>query len=89
VAKQLSQRESVVLSIIAGGGTPTGKAIARTMVNQYDLDTGPAGAHKTAASLVRKGLAVRAGTPKLQWYTITEPGRKALRGDLSGEWIAR
>lgn len=84
---RLSEREWAVLEIIAKGerrtarasGTPTGAYIARNMINDYDLDTSPQGAHQTAASLVRKHLAIRAGTSRLQWYYTTPLGREYLR----------
>ena len=95
-AKQLSERESAVLRIIVRRSTgayegATGLEIADDL-NRDAEDVhhfSPVGAHQTAASLVRKGLAWRAGTPKLQWYRITEWGRRALKGDMSGEWVAR
>lgn len=92
-ARKLSDRESAVLAVLNDdqhartGGTPTGIFLAREMVNK-GIDTSPSGAHRTAASLVRKGLARRAGTPKLQWYRITYEGRRALAGYSDGQWVA-
>jgi hypothetical protein len=53
------------------------------------MDVTAAGASATAGSLCRKGLAWRAGTPKLQWYKVTQPGRDALAGNMAGQWVAR
>jgi DNA-binding MarR family transcriptional regulator len=91
MSRKLSQRETDVLRAIdEAAGTSagaTGTEIARLLGTSQAVT--PAAAHQTAASLCRKGLAWRAGTPKLQWYKLTEWGRRVLAGDVSGEWVAR
>jgi hypothetical protein len=84
-----------VLSLLAGGGTYSGTSLCRTMISMYDLDATPAGAHRTAASLCRKGLAERTGRPGTREgrkvpvsYRITQLGRRASAG-RTGEWVAR
>jgi hypothetical protein len=90
MAKQLSERETAVLKAILQH-MPRG-ATGRDLDHQLfkdGFDSSPAGCHRTAASLCRKNLAWRAGTPKQQRYAITQPGRDALDGNVSGQWIAR
>jgi hypothetical protein len=92
MAAKLSERESAVLVLIGyfgstRGDRATGPDIAR-MMNADPARTwnaSAAGAHRTAASLVRKGLIRREGTIKLRWYTITQAGRKALAGYEYGD----
>ena len=89
MAKYLSVNETAALRTI--GSEPRG-ATGRDLVHGMDrqgVATSAPGAHRTAASLVRKNLAWRAGTPKLQWYKITQTGREALAGDEAGRWKAR
>lgn len=75
----LSDREYAVLKVIkSSDSSATGEFISR-VVSATGLDTGTAGAHRTAASLVRKGLAQRLGTSRLQWYGITPLGQEVLR----------
>lgn len=74
----LSDREYAVLKAVSNGGTPTGIFIAGTVAST-GLDISPAGAHRTASSLVRKKLAQRLGTARLQWYGITPLGQEVLR----------
>jgi hypothetical protein len=95
MTRKLSSQESVVLSLLAGGGTYSGTSLCRTMISMYDLDATPAGAHRTAASLCRKGLAERAGRSETREgrkvpvsYRITQLGRRASAGK-AGEWVAR
>jgi hypothetical protein len=93
-AEQLSERESAALRIICRatdgqGLMATGPNLAGIMKAEFALDTSPQGAHQTAASLVRKGLAQRAGTTKLRWYKMTQTGRSALDGNQAGRWVAR
>lgn len=76
---ELSDRDRTVLAYIAKGGTPTGIAICRELVNHGDRAATPRLAHASAARLVRNGLARRLGTPKLRWYGITPAGSLALR----------
>lgn len=92
MSKQLSERETAVLRLIekhsahADGGA-TGDDLEHGLRELVATPTA-AGAHQTAASLCRKGLAWRAGTSKLQWYRITQHGRHALKGE-GGQWVAR
>jgi hypothetical protein len=95
MTRKLSKQESVVLSLLAGGGTCTGIYLCRTMINMHGLDATPAGAHRTAASLCRKGLAermerhdTREGRKVPVSYRITQLGRRASAGK-TGEWAAR
>lgn len=81
--KKLSEREAIILRAIlkateAGSGG-TGMDLCHE-ARTAGIDASEAGCHKTAASLARKLLVVRAGTPKLQWYRITQGGRDALDG---------
>jgi hypothetical protein len=94
VVRQLSERETAVLTIIEtcsarGNYGATGVYLTRAMINDHHLDTSPSGAHRTAAALVRKNLAWRTGITGQRAYKITQPGRDALRRDHSGQWIAR
>lgn len=96
MAAKLSQRETDVLRVIeARSDVPhstkgaSGDDLVDGVARARRVQISPAGAHQTAASLVRKGLAWRAGTPKLQWYRITQTGRQALKGDQGGKWVAR
>jgi hypothetical protein len=77
---KLSRNERAVLEIIVRkpGRTPTGIYLARTMVNDYGIDTVPAGVHRTAASLVRKGLLVRTGLRGRRTYEATKAGKAEL-----------
>lgn len=89
----LSDKESALLRIIAAvsgpGEYPASGPYLVAELARCGIETSESGAHRTAASLVRKDLAWRAGTPKLQWYKVTETGRRALRGDVAGAWKAR
>jgi hypothetical protein len=91
MAKSLSERESAALIIIGRRRDfgARGHELASAMASEFGLDTGPEGAHRTAASLCRKGLAWRAGTTRLQWYKITYDGRRAVKGDEAGKWKIR
>lgn len=77
----LSPRERAALTIIAGArphGDVTGIYLTRQMINRYGLGTSPAGAHRTAASLVRKGLAERLVPNRAVLYRITRAGTDRL-----------
>jgi hypothetical protein len=93
VSKLLSIRESAVLRIIGDCQDrlypATGAYLARTMVNGYDLDTTPEGAHKTAASLVRKNLAYRVAGSKNRSYKLYQAGLDVIKGDQARKWRVR
>jgi DNA-binding PadR family transcriptional regulator len=97
MAKELSDRETAVLRLIEKHtigpryGIATGPALASDLNRDpsHIWDASPAGVHRTAASLVRKGLVRRAGTSKLRWYNVNEAGSKALAGHQDGEWVGR
>lgn len=95
MARMLSKRETAALASILEDMPhgSTGLDLVRGMRDRLSSisvnDITIAGVHRTAASLVRKDLAWRAGTPKQQNYKITEKGRRALRGDEAGRWKAR
>lgn len=74
----LTKRQLAVLDIVSRGGTPTGEFITREMIKVYRLDTSPAGAHRTAASLVRHGLADRCMSTSRVHYVITAKGKAVL-----------
>jgi hypothetical protein len=84
--KQLSERETIVLRAILGNQPhgSTGNDLVHNVRQALGSigvnDVTPAGVHRTAASLCRKNLAWRAGTSKLQFYKITQPGRDVLDG---------
>lgn len=80
MTKFLSRNETAALLAIEASGGATGRDMSRKMRDEYSIDTSPAGAHQTAASLVRKGLASRAGTSKQQWYKLTQGGIEVLAG---------
>jgi hypothetical protein len=89
--RTLSDRESAVLRIIfratdESGLMATGPNMAGIMKDEFSLDASAPGAHQTAASLVRKNLAVRAGTSKLRWYKVTMEGRDTMAGNASAAW---
>lgn len=83
MTKKLSEREVIVLRAILKA-TEDGYGGTGSKLRQASLDAGidatEAGCHRTAASLCRKLLVSRAGTPKLQWYRITQTGRDTLDG---------
>lgn len=71
---ELTAREREVLKTISINHP---RAYGTTIADR--TNTSPAGAHRTAASLVRKKLAERLGTSRLMWYGITPLGREVLR----------
>lgn len=76
---KITPREHAVLEILAKGEEPTGIRLAQIMISEYGIDTSPAGAHMTAASLVRKGMTSRKGEAGYRRrYAITNKGREAL-----------
>lgn len=95
MSKRLSKRESAVLATIAADmpngstGDDLVRGVRAWLGSISPQDVTPAGVHQTAASLVRKDLAWRAGTSKLQCYKITQAGRQALAGDGGGQWTAQ
>lgn len=90
--RKLSQRETAVLQTLlenmprGSTGSDLVHGVRERLGSISPLDVTPAGVHRTAASLCRKNLAWRAGTPKLQWYKITDSGRRVLSGDSSQKW---
>ena len=90
--RKLSERESAALRVILAGSRTgiTGRDLACEMTRVLGIHVSSASAHKTAASLVRKNLAWRDGTPKQQNYKISQPGRDAVAGHgITGKWVAR
>lgn len=93
--RMLSERESAVLRVLLDNMPrgSTGDDLVRGVreitgaISPQDVTV--AGCHRTAASLVRKNLAWRAGTSKLQYYKITESGRRVLDGDQAQYWRVR
>jgi hypothetical protein len=92
--RQLSERETLLLRVIFKS-MPDG--ISRDqLAEEMQFMTGSAtqaGITRTVGCLCRKNLAwqavhVHAGR-KAQFYRITDTGRDALKGDMSGQWIAR
>lgn len=94
--RRLSKRESIVLRVIGDSGRHWGadgsdlvsgvrEALGSIGVNDVPL----AGVHRTAASLIRKDLAWRAESRPAVVYKITETGRRALAGDVTGKWVTR
>jgi hypothetical protein len=93
-AKQLSERETAVLAAIlecmphGGHGNDLMWRVRKRLHAVSPQDVTEAGVHRTAASLVRKDLAWRDGR-QVRVYKITQTGREALRGNVTGQWIAR
>lgn len=86
MSKKLSERETAVLRTVldtmphGATGNDLVWKVRKHLGSISPADVTVAGVHKTAASLVRKDLLWRAGTSKLQWYKITQPGRDVLDG---------
>lgn len=81
----MTKNERAALTVMRDAARPpwpsgecTGIYLCRQMVNLHGIDTSSAGAHRTAASLVRKGLAERRKLPRQVAYRITAEGRMAL-----------
>lgn len=84
--KKLSERETAVLRVLLDN-MPRGSTgsdlvwkVRKLLGSISPADITKAGVHKTAAALVRKDLAWRAGTSYQQAYKITQPGRDVLDG---------
>ena len=93
MARKLSEQETDVLRAILEaqphGATGNDIAAALSSLPAHAFGVSVNGCHRTAASLVRKNLAWRAGDARLQVYKITQTGRQALARDQAGRWIAR
>lgn len=92
--KRLSERESIVLRAILDAdphgatGLDLVSAVRKALGSISPADVTKAGVHRTAASLCRKNLAWRNGTPKQQSYRITQWGREAIAGHgHTGRWV--
>ncbi len=94
MSRKLSERESAALKTIAkcgvagADGTDLVIGIRELLGSISPADVTQAGVHQSAASLVRKNLAWRSET-RPTVYRITQPGRQALAGDITGKWVAR
>lgn len=92
--RTLSERESAVLKTIAkcghtgAGATDLVSGVRELLGSISPADVTGAGVHRTAASLVRKNLAWRSGS-RPTVYRITQTGRQALAGNVTGKWVAR
>lgn len=94
MAAELSARESAVLRLIAkrSAGSTRGGATGLDLtagLERAGFSATSKVAHHVAANLVEKGLASRAGTPKLQRYRVTDAGLRVLDGDRLAPWIAK